>query len=154
MGLDMYLNAKRFISLYSEDTKKVKITGLKGALPPKDGCFNEMGRLRYVEVNGIYWRKANAIHKWFVDNCQKGEDNCESHLVSREDLEKLRDLCKEVMSNKDKAAELLPFQEGFFFGTYDYDEWYWGSVKGTIEEIDELLNYFDEDWEFYYESSW
>lgn len=43
-----------------------------------------------------YWRKANAIHKWFVDNVQNGNDNCEYYEVSKKQLEELLDVCKTV----------------------------------------------------------
>ena len=47
-----------------------------------------------------YWRKANAVHKWFVDHVQDGEDDCEYHReVTREDLEELRNICKELLEN-------------------------------------------------------
>jgi hypothetical protein len=150
----MYLNAKLYISAYNKETKDMKVSGLKGVLPPKEGAFNEMGRICNVVVNGIYWRKANAIHKWFVDNVQEGIDNCEMFSVGREDLIKLRDLCKKVMENKDKAKDLLPAHEGFFFGTYEYDQWYFDSVAQTVHEINLLLETFNEDWDFYYQSSW
>ena len=29
------------------------------------------------EVCVAYWRKANAIHSWFVENCQDGVDECQ-----------------------------------------------------------------------------
>lgn len=46
-----------------------------------------------------YWRKANAIHRWFVENIQDGEDDCDYHReVTAEDLEELRDLCIEVVT--------------------------------------------------------
>ena len=51
-----------------------------------------------------YWRKANEIHRWFVENVQGGEDDCESHEVSREDLERLLSICKEVKA----ASRLVP----------------------------------------------
>ncbi len=44
-----------------------------------------------------YWRKENHIHKWFVDNVQDGNDNCDMYIVSREQLEALRDVCKKVL---------------------------------------------------------
>lgn len=45
-----------------------------------------------------YWRKANAIHKWFVFNIQDDEDDCEYHReVTKEDLEELRDICKKIL---------------------------------------------------------
>ena len=40
------------------------------------------------------WRKANAIHKWFVDTVQDGEDDCGYYEVSKEDLENLLSICK------------------------------------------------------------
>lgn len=46
-----------------------------------------------------YWRNANAIHFWFVENVQDGEDDCDIHReVTKEDLEELRDLCIEVVT--------------------------------------------------------
>ena len=30
----------------------------------------------------LYWRKANAIHDWFVDNIQGGEDDCNAYNLS------------------------------------------------------------------------
>ena len=45
-----------------------------------------------------YWRKANAVHKWFVDHVQNGEDDCAYHReVKKEDLEDLRDACEKVL---------------------------------------------------------
>ena len=29
----------------------------------------------------IYWRKANAIHGWFVKNAQQGIDDCRTYSV-------------------------------------------------------------------------
>ena len=43
------------------------------------------------------WRKANHIHKWFVDNIQDGIDNCGTYEVTKEQLEELLDICKEVV---------------------------------------------------------
>lgn len=47
----------------------------------------------------VYWRKANAIHKWFVDNVQYGEDDCDNYEVSKENIESLLNICKEVLEN-------------------------------------------------------
>lgn len=45
-----------------------------------------------------YWRKANAIHKWFVFNIQDDEDDCQYHReVTKENLEELRDICKKIL---------------------------------------------------------
>lgn len=50
-----------------------------------------------------YWRKANAIHNWFVKNTANGIDNCEPVIVSKEQLEELLDAAKKVK----KASRLI-----------------------------------------------
>lgn len=47
-----------------------------------------------------YWRKANHIHKWFVDNIQNGVDDCGYHREVREaDLVELLETCNAVLEN-------------------------------------------------------
>lgn len=47
-----------------------------------------------------YWRKANAIHRYFVDAVQDGEDDCRCHNeVTPEILEDLRDRCKRIIES-------------------------------------------------------
>ena len=48
-----------------------------------------------------YWRKANAIHKWFVDNVQNGEDDCGDYSVSKELLEELLNDCYTVLGQSE-----------------------------------------------------
>ena len=50
-----------------------------------------------------YWRKANQIHRWFVENVQDGTDDCGEYEVSKEQLEELLDICREVLA----ASELV-----------------------------------------------
>jgi len=54
-----------------------------------------------VSLEAMYWRKANAIHGWFVENCQDGEDNCQEYWVSREKLINLKDLCQDILEHPD-----------------------------------------------------
>lgn len=47
-----------------------------------------------------YWRKANAVHKWFVDTVQNGEDDCRYHNeVTRGVLLDLQEKCKTILEN-------------------------------------------------------
>ncbi len=153
MGLDMYLSGKKYVkdwahqypegSVPEETTAKLvqKVVGLN--LP-----------VTYVEVEVGYWRKANHIHKWFVDNVQGGEDECRPHEVYDEHLEELRRLCKEVLADHSKAEELLPCGGGFFFGGTEYDEYYFGDLKDTVAIIDKALELENRDMAFEYRSSW
>lgn len=54
------------------------------------------GYARIMDQVG-YWRKANHIHNWFVENIQDGEDDCDYHReVTKEDLEELLNICKTI----------------------------------------------------------
>lgn len=102
----------------------------------------------------IYWRKANAIHKWFVENIQDGVDDCDKYEVAAEQLTELCDLCHQVIENRELAEELLPTQSGFFFGSTDYDEWYFEDVRRTFDCLTNLLDGCSKDETFVYWSSW
>ena len=154
MGLDMYLTGKRYMSKYFDpaDSEKIaKVNEIFGVDGIEDGDYGA----QEVSFRVAYWRKANQIHKWFVDNCQDGVDECQETYLSREQLQDLVDVCKEVLANKKKAEELLPSTNGFFFGGTDYDDWYFGDLEYTVERIEKILK--DpalEKCDFYYQSSW
>lgn len=116
---------------------------------------NEYGFGHIMKQVG-YWRKANQIHNWFVENIQDGVDDCEYHReVTEDDLKELLDICREVLCNPDVAEDRLPTQSGFFFGSTSYDEYYMNDVRETIDIITKVLETTDFDKEMiYYVSSW
>jgi len=150
MGLDMYLTAKKFVSDFDFKPEQSKINGeIKQAL----GIQPEEYGYIYVEMEVAYWRKANQIHSWFVENVQKGVDDCGQYEVSREDLNSLFELCKEVV--KTKNTSLLEPKGGFFFGSTDVDDWYFDQLKETIGTLSKIVNDVRlTDCSFYYHSSW
>lgn len=154
MGLDMYLTGKRYMSKYfdKEDSERIqKVNEVFGFDGEEDADYNAVE----VSFRVGYWRKANQIHQWFVDNCQEGEDDCKEYWVGRDQLEALRDTCNTVLADMSKAQELLPTQGGFFFGSTDYAEGYKSDLKYTIERIEKILA--DKalgECDFYYQSSW
>lgn len=158
MGLDMYLNARRYLWTYPEDGEEAQkskaITGMFPELAPfaTDRCDG----VKNVTAEIGYWRKANAIHQWFVDNIQKGRDDCRDYYVEKEDLRKLLDVVNAVLADTSKAPELLPTASGFFFGSREYDEWYWQDIEYTKELLEKLLKNDDvlKGWDLYYHSSW
>jgi hypothetical protein len=85
---------------------------------------------------------------------QDDEDDCQPYDVSRDDLQALVDLCRRVLANRKLAAELLPPNEGFFFGGYQYDDYYFDELQRTADELAALLEAVDDDWSFEYQSSW
>lgn len=154
MGLDMYLNASRYTSdtEWSSDEERQVFRDIVRAANADAFTFKELPTA-VVEIKVGYWRKANQIHQWFVDNIQEGVDNCAEYYVSREQLKELRNLCIQVKGDREVAEEMLPPASGFFFGSTEIDEWYWDDIDQTIEIIDACLQMPD-NWNFKYQSSW
>jgi hypothetical protein len=147
MGLDMYLTAKRYIFDFDDDGKALKfyLDDLK---------VNGM-TVKELSYEAGYWRKANHIHKWFVDNVQGGVDNCGEYLVSVNDLEMLLALVNEVLAHTKKAEDLLPTSNGFFFGSGLYDDGYYDDLIHTKAIIENVLSIPDlRKYDLYYSSSW
>jgi len=164
MGLDMYLTKHTYIGAEYEH-KEVRGTidlTMKGV--PVNINFNRVQSI--VEKVG-YWRKANQIHNWFVQNVQDGEDDCREHRVSREQFETLLSEINTVLNAKGTPEEegaiedLLPPTSGCFFGSTEIDEWYWTDLEDTKHLVEKILKEMDEDeknqeaWiTYHYESSW
>lgn len=96
MGLDMYLKTKR--SVYLRNGEHIIDldnfdTDFDNYHEDEFGCSNRVTISEYVG----YWRKANAIHRWFVDNIQDGKDECQESYVSKEDIEKLLSVCNNIL---------------------------------------------------------
>ena len=105
MGLDMYLqrcNRKAWgykdfdIDAIKDNNPKLyeevkPFLTVRGQYIHWESIFEEVG----------YWRKANAVHNWFVEYVQDGVDDCGTYEVSKEQLESLLHICKLI---KDKCS--------------------------------------------------
>lgn len=156
MGLDMYLHGKRYISKYFNEADEKRAADIAEQFPElakMKGRFGDDSPVKEVKIEAGYWRKANQVHKWFVDNVQGGTDDCGNYYVSREQLIELRDLCKQVLDFRHLATDKLPPQKGFFFGSDTVDEYYWQDLEQTVQIIEDCLE-LPNSWEFEYHSSW
>ena len=183
MGLDMSVNRKTYVKNWDhmapEEKHTITIEGPKAKnIKPK--------RIEYIIEDMMYWRKANAIHKWFVDHVQDGEDKCQESYIPTEKLKELYKICKTVLANSELvdgqvqngakltpmgmeaimqdgkkikdatvAGMLLPTEEGFFFGSTDYDQYYYQDIEDTAKWLEELFK--EPDWDresYYYQASW
>jgi hypothetical protein len=181
MGLDMYLDKRVYVGAHYEH----RGVGGEIYITDKDGNRVDRGMdgLSELVYKAGYWRKANQIHKWFVDNVQNGNDDCGEYYVSREQLEELRDLCLKTLYKIDNSeptgestynaydtelgemreekkktydsslAKDLPPSSGCFFGGTEIDDWYREDLVNTVKIIHDCLA--DEgECSFYYSSSW
>lgn len=175
MGLDMYLSANAYSgggyrhvrqSDSPEDKREVKVyDAVLKALGLKHGDFPELKSLE-VHLSVGYWRKANAIHRWFVNECGGGVDRCQPIDVGREDLQALLAAAESILAtvvkgevvieeglfskyetypdatlDEELAAELLPTQTGFFFGSTEYDYSYVMDLESTVDQLKAILGH-------------
>jgi len=154
MGLDMYLSGKKYIKDWNHNYPDGVI--------PDDSVEKQVAKavdinlpVTHVEFELGYWRKANAIHQWFVKNVQGDEDNCQESCVSEEKLKELLSLVEQVLADTTRAGELLPPQAGFFFGSTDIDEWYFQDLESTKEILTKAIEAQESlGIEVYYSASW
>jgi len=153
----MYLSKKTYVKNWEHNPKKdhYEIKVKKDGKIVKDIKPN---RISYIEEEVGYWRKANQIHKFFIDLTNDGVDDCSEIYVDTENLDELLEKCKAIKEDNTKAEELLPTSSGFFFGSTEYDEWYFEQIDDTIEILEELFLEKNEkgylDSELYYRASW
>lgn len=160
MGLDMYLTARKYVSRFDyQDGERTELSEFAALAELAPADITKYGDFAGIEVSYpvMYWRKANAIHGWFVENCANGIDECQPIYVSREQLVELRDLCKAAIEQPAMAGDILPPTPGFFFGTYEVDDWYMEDMKHTVQALNHVLDIVpddDWDWSFIYRASW
>jgi hypothetical protein len=149
----MYLEARKFVSSYSDGAEYQELitsAGFRtGDLPHSTYAT--------VSIEAMYWRKVNHIHDWFVRNVQNGEDDCRSYYVSREQLKELLETCEKVLEARDEevSRDLLPTATGFFFGSAEFDEYYYEALEETAEGLTKILkNPAFDKMEFNYNASW
>ena len=101
MGLDMYLYADKYVGNWNhtDEAEKREYRHVAAAAGIDDNDLKHLEGQQTIELRltVAYWRKANAIHRWFVEKCQNGVDECKSTDVSREQLTQLLELCKTTL---------------------------------------------------------
>lgn len=156
MGLDMYLYFRKYDSILRTDGKDID-----GFYPPELDVFaREHFKISFLSKTTDYqigyWRKANAIHEWIVNNCADGVDECQPIYLGCKKLSELHDCVCKVLDHPTKAKSLLPTSQGCFFGSQEYDDWYFDDLKYTKDLLERVLNFLEEhkDYLVVYEASW
>lgn len=180
MGLDMYFHKRKYVKNWEHGEDKFEV------IVKKNGkVLSGSDKASYVEYDAGYWRKANAIHNWFIEHCANGEDSCTEMDVSNEQASELLETVNKVLAasklvkgkikNGERstpngwepimedgeyieeptvAKELLPTQGGFFFGSTDYDQYYYQDLLDTKKILEDALAGATDDDEFTYRASW
>lgn len=137
MGLDMYLNKRTYIGAEYKH-REVVMPNLKITIGDKVVNINPT-KVSSIEERAGYWRKANAIHKWFVDNVQDGVDECQETEVDKPKLAELLVLCRKVVETaivkKGRVCTGITSTSGGPL-VKNYEE---GNIIANAEDIHELL---------------
>jgi hypothetical protein len=151
MGLDMYLTKRTYVGAKYDHRNVEGNINITIDGKPVDIDFKKISTIS-EEIG--YWRKANQIHNWFVNNVQGGVDDCGEYYVQLEKLEELLETCKKVKEISELAEELLPTTLRFFFGDTSYGEYYMEDIDYTIEILTDVLKGNNDTCDIYYGSSW
>ena len=89
------------------------------------------GEKEYQEIG--YLRKVNAVHNFI--SMQHDVENCKHVHLTERDIDLLKSRCKTVLADHSLAPTLLPTTEGFFFGSTEYDEYYFQNLQYTLDII-------------------
>lgn len=158
MGLDMYLYLRKYESLGSwKEDNSLKVKDFYNEeladLAEEHYKYNFLSKDTRYQIG--YWRKFNALHNWFVKNCAGGEDNCKPVYVDYEDFKKLKTILSKIKKDHNLAEELLPCSSGFFFGSQEYDEWYFEDIDYTLKLFRKIEPFIKEgNYDLMYEASW
>ena len=163
MGLDMYFYARK--TTYKSFSKQDEPDSAGEANYPEDlKTFSDYiydRNFKSVQTETRYqigyFRKFNALHSYIVKTFADGIDNCQDIILYKEDVEQIKKVLDNVLkaNTEEKAKDILPTQSGFFFGSTDYDEFYFEDVKDAADLMQNLLDNFDfEKYQVIYEASW
>ncbi|MGJ9384349.1 hypothetical protein [Salipaludibacillus sp. CF4.18] len=155
MGLDMYLfslariEGMDYVEIHSVNMRlrelEEKQNDIYQKVKPHIKHFEEFDMSwKSLMEEVAYWRKANQIHNWFVENIRNGEDDpCFTEIVTKQNLEDLYNLCLKVLTNKKNPQDSLPTRPGSFFGYYGYDDFYYMQIEETKSIVENLLDNFN-----------
>jgi len=90
-----------------------------------------------------YFRKVNFLFEFFSGSLNEEENTA---VITKNDIETLIDNCEYVLNNRDKADDILPTCDGFFFGSLDYDDYYFESVENVLQSFKKILEGYSDDY--------
>lgn len=181
MGLDMFLKAKKSLLFNSDVSGKVselfpELSGIEptfgdsviSEITADVGYWRKANHIHHWFVKNVQDDKDDC-GEYYCSRKKMQEllDLCMELLTAKHSEIKLQIPSEEwqllmpneiVPSNTTETADsmaesLLPTSSGFFFGSTDYDEWYWRNIFSTAAILKKCLA-LPSDWSFYYHSSW
>jgi hypothetical protein len=115
----------------------------------------ELTHEEYASMEQLWTgRKENHIHRAIEEITGQAVENCDYLLLTKRHIELLVSKLNGVSGDHGRAAELLPTQEGFFFGNTSYGEYYFRYIEEELEAFENILEAWDESAEYAYWAWW
>ena len=115
-----------------------------------DGYNTNNYELFHVSDTERYYCKANQIQNYFEERFYEDGNDCDSdeydNVVTKIDDLTIDDIIariNNIESNKETAKEEFPTTEGFFYGSTEYDEFYFetkNEFKSDLIELQKIRN--------------
>lgn len=88
-----------------------------------------------------YFRKVNFLVGFFSNITGEEVQNLSPIEITKEDCMELLGRCNAVLEHRttETSEELLPTCPGFFFGNYEYDEYYYQDVESVKNFLEKKL---------------
>jgi hypothetical protein len=116
---------------------------------------NEIPEEEYRRIEEVWvGRKENHIHRAVEEITGETIENCDYLFLTKRHVELLVSKLNAVSADHTRAAELLPPQDGFFFGGTDINEWYFRDIEEELEAFEDILEGWDENAEYAYWAWW
>lgn len=119
-----------------------------------DGYNTNNYELFHVSDTERYYCKANQIQNYFEERFYEDGNDCDSdeydNVVTKIDDLTIDDIIariNNIESNKETAKEEFPTTEGFFYGSTEYDEFYFeknNEFKSDLIELQKIRNEINE----------
>lgn len=139
MGLDMFLDRVIYVGGQYDFNKvtgeiNLSLHGKELKLPAKE--------IAYIACPAIRWRKAYAIHQWFIENVMEYAEPLVSYPVEIDTLLRLRDELMEALENRECDASVAEYSFPCEEGDYDekYGEDYWNDLEDALVQVSKVIS--------------
>ena len=88
-----------------------------------------------------YFRKVNFIFRYF----EKKMFDQSFAFVDTDDVDDLIYRCEQVLKDHSKADKLLATRDGCFFGSTNYDDWFFEDVRDCLKQMKHFRKGLDKD---------
>lgn len=101
-------------------------------LPELEERLKKEVEMAYEEYDA-YFRKVNFLFAYYQNNGKMVNEWYA--FTDKDDIDDIINRCERVLKDHKQAEYLLPTQSGFFFGSTDFDKWYFSDVKDCLRQM-------------------